>query len=80
MAGTAGSRRVGLLMGLLMAFISVTLQAEQGISGIGLQLFGLGLSTLLFKATMGGVVSISGFKPVKIPLLGDIPYLGEAYI
>ena len=32
-------------MGLLMSFISVTLKAEQGISGIGLYMFGLGLSS-----------------------------------
>jgi general nucleoside transport system permease protein len=68
---------VGGLMGLLMAFISVTLKAEQGISGIGLQLFGLGLSSLLFKETLGSVISISGFQPVKIPLLSSIPYIGE---
>lgn len=76
--GLLAAAVTGLLMGLLMAFISVTLKAEQGISGIGLQLFGLGLSTLLFKVTMGGVESISGFQPVKIPILGDIPYIGEA--
>ncbi len=70
---------VGLLMGLLMAFVSVTLQAEQGISGIGLHLFGLGLSSLLFKKTLGSVESISGFQPVKIPLLGDLPVLGEVF-
>ena len=40
---------VGVLMGLLMSVISVTLKAEQGISGIGLYMFGLGLSALLFK-------------------------------
>ena len=68
---------VGGLMGLIMAFISVTLKAEQGISGIGLQLFGLGLSSLLFKETLGSVISINGFQPVKIPLLGDIPYIGD---
>lgn len=67
---------IGLLMGLLMAFISVTLKAEQGISGIGLYMFGLGLSTLLFKVTIGTVKTIEGFQPVKIPLLGDIPYIG----
>ncbi len=76
--GLLAAALVGLLMGLLMSVISVTLQAEQGISGIGLQLFGLGLSTFLFKTTMGGVESITGFQPVKIPLLGDIPYLGNA--
>ena len=69
---------VGLLMGLLMAFVSITLQAQQGISGIGLQLFGLGLSSLLFKMTIGSVESIDGFPAIKLPLLGDIPYLGEA--
>jgi general nucleoside transport system permease protein len=67
---------VGLGMGLLMAFVSVTLKAEQGISGIGLYMFGLGLSSLLFKITIGTVKTINGFPPVKIPLLGDIPFLG----
>lgn len=68
---------VGLLMGLLYAFISVTLRAEQGISGIGLTLFGLGLSSLLFKKTIGSVVSITGFQPIRIPILADIPIFGE---
>jgi len=67
----------GLALGLLMALVSVTLQAEQGISGIGLYLFGLGLSSLLFKKTLGGVESISGFPPVKIPFLGDLPLVGD---
>jgi simple sugar transport system permease protein len=70
---------VGLLMGLLMAFVSVTLKAEQGISGIGLYMFGLGLSSLLFKTTIGTVKTVTGFQPVKIPLLGDIPVIGEIF-
>ncbi len=53
---------VGMLMGLLMAVVSVTMQAEQGISGIGLYLFGLGLSSLLFKTMIGSVESVSGFR------------------
>jgi len=70
---------IGLLMGLLMSFISVTLKAEQGISGIGLYMFGLGLSSLLFKTTIGTVKTVTGFQPVKIPLLGDIPLVGEIF-
>jgi simple sugar transport system permease protein len=70
---------VGLVMGLLMAFVSVTLKAEQGISGIGLYMFGLGLSSLLFKTTIGTVKTVTGFQPVKIPLLGDIPVIGEIF-
>ncbi len=76
--GLLAAAAVGAAMGLLMAFISVTLRAEQGISGIGLHLFGLGLSTLLFKTTLGGVESITGFQPVRIPFLADIPLLGDA--
>ena len=70
---------VGLLMGLLMSFISVTLKAEQGISGIGLYMFGLGLSSLLFKTTIGTVKTVTGFQPVRIPLLGDIPMIGDIF-
>ena len=68
---------VGGLMGLFMAFISVTMQAEQGISGIGLYLVGLGMSELLFKKTLGTVQTVNGFAPISIPLLSDIPILGE---
>jgi general nucleoside transport system permease protein len=68
---------VGLIMGLMMSFVSVTLKAQQGISGIGLQMFGLGMSSLLFKVLVGTVTSVSGFRPVKIPLLGDIPFIGS---
>jgi general nucleoside transport system permease protein len=76
--GLLAAAGIGLLMGLMMSFVSVTLQATQGISGIGLHLFGLGMSTLLFKVTMGGgVQSIRGFQPIRIPILSDIPYLGE---
>jgi general nucleoside transport system permease protein len=68
----------GLLMGLLMSVISVTLKAEQGISGIGLYIFGLGLSSLLFRVTIGTVKTVDGFKPVPIPILSDIPIIGPA--
>ena len=77
--GLLAAAVVGGLMGLLMAVISVTLQAEQGISGIGLALFGLGLSSLLFKKTLGSAVSITGFQPIRIPLLGDIPIIGDVF-
>jgi ABC-type uncharacterized transport system permease subunit len=77
--GLLAAAVVGALMGLVMAVISVTLKAEQGISGIGLQLFGLGLSSLLFKMTIGTPQPITGFQPIRIPILGDIPYIGNAF-
>jgi len=70
---------VGLLMGLLTAFINVTLKAEQGSSGIGIYLFGLGLSELLFHQSFDSVVTVSGFPRIRIPLLSDIPVIGEIF-
>ena len=77
--GVAASIGVGMLMGLLMAVISVTFQAEQGISGIGLYLFGLGLSSLLFRTMIGSVKGITSFQPLRIPVLSDIPVIGEIF-
>lgn len=67
---------VGAVMGLAMAFISVTLKAEQGISGIGVYLFGLGLSDLLFRITVKSPQTVKGFQDIIIPGLTDLPFLG----
>jgi ABC-type uncharacterized transport system permease subunit len=83
--GAAGL--AGLLMGLLMAVVSVTFKAEQGISGIGLSLFGLGVSSLLFKTMLGTVEGVDGFSELKFCLssvgidsdlcLADVPVAGD---
>jgi general nucleoside transport system permease protein len=70
---------VGAGMGLMMAVISVTFQAVQGISGIGVYLFGLGMSDLLFQKWIGNVETISGFPPINIPVLSQIPYIGPIF-
>ena len=70
---------VGALMGLLMAFITVTLKATQGIAGIGLYMVGWGLSGTLFRIYVGGITSIEGIKAVNIPVLCNIPILGPIF-
>lgn len=70
---------VGALMGLAMAFVTINLHAEQGISGIGFYLFGLGLSDLLFQKMLGTVETVKGFPKVHIPVLSDIPIIGEIF-
>ena len=70
---------VGGLMGLAMAFVSVTLKAKQGISGIGVYLFGLGLSELLFQQWVGTPKSISGFHRIEFPILTDLPVIGQIF-
>ncbi|HYT78141.1 MAG TPA: ABC transporter permease [Actinomycetota bacterium] len=70
---------IGVVMGLITAVISVTLKAEQGISGIGVYLFGLGMSDLLFQKLVGTPVPISSLPTLKIPLVGTIPGLGKMF-
>ena len=70
---------VGALMGLAMAVVSVTLKAKQGISGIGVYLFGLGLSELLFQQWVGTPKSIHGFPRLTFPILSDIPIIGQIF-
>jgi len=70
---------VGALMGLAMGFVSVTLQAKQGISGIGFYLFGLGMSNLLFQTLVGTVETVQGFPDIPIPLLNRIPVIGDIF-
>jgi len=77
--GVLAGMGVGALMGLAMGFVSVTLQAQQGISGIGFYLFGLGMSNLLFQTLVGTVETVRGFPDVAIPLLSDIPVIGDLF-
>ncbi|MEJ2641696.1 MAG: ABC transporter permease [Desulfosarcinaceae bacterium] len=70
---------IGAAMGLAYAFITVHLRAEQGISGIGIYLFGLGMSDLLFQKLVGTPRPIMPFMTLPIPLLADLPVVGEMF-
>ncbi|MEN8171699.1 MAG: ABC transporter permease [Chloroflexota bacterium] len=77
--GLLAAMAVGALMGLAMAYVTVNLHAQQGISGIGFYLFGLGMSDLLFKMLLGTVETVKGFPKVHLPFLADIPIIGEIF-
>ena len=70
---------VGVAMGLVTAVVNVTLKAEQGISGIGVFLFGLGMSDLLFVKLVGTPIPVSQPNAMVIPGLGSIPVLGKMF-
>ncbi len=76
---TATGVGIGLVMGLLTAFVSVTLKAEQGISGIGVFLFGLGLTNVLLLKLFPSPVTIPALPAVPIPLLHRIPRIGSMF-
>jgi len=84
-----GSPWLGLIAGILVgmafaslhAFLCITLQSNQVISGVMLTLLGTGLTT--FYGTNWVENSIDGFSEVTLPLIGrflvDIPVVGEAF-
>jgi len=87
--GLLAAATIGAVFGLIMSVVSVTFQAEQGISGIGLFMLGLGLSSLLFKTMLGTVEGVNGFSELQFCLAGlgidstfclaDVPVLGEIF-
>lgn len=76
--GVLAGLAVGLLMGVVYGVITIIFKAEQGISGIGIYLFGLGFSDLLFEQIVGTPTPIKGLPKIKIPGLSEIPYVGDA--
>mgnify|MGYP002396063691 FL=1 len=66
---------VGGLSALIHAFLSVTLRANQVVSGLALTMFGLGMSGLI-GGVFVGLPLLTPLRPISIPILSDIPVLG----
>ncbi len=69
----------GALLGLLFGLFVITFHAPQGIAGIGMQMFGVGLAGTFFRSFIGGTQSITGISSVEIPLLSKIPVIGKIF-
>lgn len=78
-AAVLGALLVGAFMGAVYAFMTVVMQAEQGISGIGVYLFGLGFTDLLYQKQVGTPQPVAKLGKIDIPLLADIPWIGEIF-
>ncbi|MDX1616072.1 MAG: ABC transporter permease [Candidatus Promineifilaceae bacterium] len=72
---------VGGLMGLIHAFLTITMRSEQVVSGLALTLLGTGLASFLGErlgpdgAPLVGLIG-PRFRDLPIPLLSEIPVLG----
>ncbi len=77
-----------MLMGAFMAYF-VVIQTASPLLGllaaiatglaIGFYLFGLGMSDLLYRKLVGTPRPVSGFPKLAIPLLSDIPIIGDIF-
>ena len=72
----------GALVGVLKAFFSITLKANQVIAGLAIWILGIGLSTYLSRTVLGitpGTVMIPGLEKAPIPLFSNIPFIGKIF-
>ncbi|MBC2705085.1 ABC transporter permease [Desulfobacula sp.] len=74
--GVLAATATGIAFSSIHAFASVTLQANQVVSGLALTMLGLGLSGMLGKPYVGKPLSIK-MEDWSIPWLSDIPWLGK---
>ncbi len=74
--GVGAALCAGIVISLIHAFASVTLQANQVISGLALTMLGLGLSGMLGKPYVGKPLAIK-MDNITVPFLSDIPYVGK---
>jgi simple sugar transport system permease protein len=66
------------LLSLIHAFLSVTLRANQIVSGLGLTIFGIGLTGYLGQSMIGKPAP-AVLQKTFIPYLSEIPFLGQAF-
>jgi ABC-type uncharacterized transport system permease subunit len=68
---------VGALLSLVHAFLSITLKADQILSGLAISIFGLGVSGFLGQPLVGQ--TIRRLPSTPIPILQGIPILGQMF-
>lgn len=82
-AGVAVAMLAGGLLALIHAFLTITLRADQVVSGLALTIFGTGLSSFLGQrlGPQGQpLVGLVGprFRRILLPGVSNLPFAGEA--
>lgn len=78
--GLAMAVLAGMVMGWLHAMLTVPLGLSQHVSGLGITLFASALSYYLYRlwVEVGDLPpTIEPFQPWPVPILSDIPFVGE---
>ena len=78
--GLAIAALAGAFFGLIHAVLTVPLGLSQHVSGLGITLFATSLSYFVYRTALPNVSSpprIEPFRPIDLPLISDIPFLGS---
>jgi ABC-type uncharacterized transport system permease subunit len=78
--GVLAAALAGALLGLLFAFFTITLRADQIVAGFALLIVCTGaaiyFNRLIYPSAKGNIPQIEAFAVVPVPVLSDIPVLG----
>jgi general nucleoside transport system permease protein len=72
----------GGIGGLVFAFLTISLRANQVVTGLTLTIFGTGFASFMGKSFVGAMSPESVrmfFRPIDIPVLGSIPFIGPIF-
>jgi len=71
---------IGALQGLLHGLITIKFAGNQIVSGTGINILALGLTAFMSQViwgSRGASDAVQGIDPISIPLIKDIPIIGE---
>lgn len=71
----------GVMMALILGYLSINALADQTVAGVGINIAALGLTSYLFKVyfTGKGIFKVPTFNQISIPYLSEIPVIGTAF-
>ncbi|AEV29571.1 putative ABC-type transport system, permease component [Sphaerochaeta pleomorpha str. Grapes] len=72
----------GMAIGAFMAYLSITVKANQVIAGTALTMFGTGFASYLYRVVFGVrklPPVVQNFAPVNFGKLGEIPFVGPVF-
>ncbi len=78
--GLAAAVGAGVLLGLVLGVLYVSLRLDQIVAGLAANIVFMGLSAFLFRLIYGRLpftLKVKGFAAAPIPYLSSIPFLGE---
>ena len=79
--GVLAAAITGVMLGLVMGFLTVSIGAQQHVAGLGLTIACSGLSFYIYRITIenvGGIPPhVNPFHTIPIPYLSQIPIIGE---
>jgi simple sugar transport system permease protein len=78
--GLIGAMLTGALLGAVLAVLAIKYRIDQIIAGVVINIFALGLTSFLARRVLSEAQHLNSpgrFQSIKIPILGDIPVLGD---